>query len=197
MMETEKVNDGHAQLMAWNASIHFNENYVFARLDRGGDRQLPEGFSIHPTSDDTHFRLFSEPHDTMMLVATCAKYGGSLAVNGLALKRAMAALVGVGEPVSRRPADVAAYFDALIATAAPFRLPAPQPMDRGALDAHLATCGSCSPLVEAMAHAIDGGRSLPKESELRDIVQRAHDTAPATTKPARRAAQPLAMTTEA
>ena len=187
MMETEKVNDGHAQLMAWNASIHFNESYVFARLDRGGDRQLPEGFSIHPTNDDMHFRLFSEPHDTMMLVATCAKYGGSLAVNGLALKRAMAALVGVGEPVSRRPADVAAHFDALIATAAPFRLPAPQPMDRGALDAHLATCGTCSPLVEAMAHAIDGGRSLPKESELRALMAQAHTPA----KPARRAAQPV------
>lgn len=170
-----------------------NPNLEHAPTD--AQRDAPAGFQLVIDPYRETVRLFGPYSEQGVSLKTLVLWGGVFKIRAEDLLRGYVEVCERGEPrdVHARALALRERLDHLPA----FRVPEPLPLDRAALDAHLNNCERCAPAVALLAHAIDGGRSMPKEVELRELMRRAHDTAPATTKPARRAAQPITVTQEA
>jgi len=161
-----------------------NPNLELAPTDV--QRDAPAGFQIAIDPYRETVRLFGPYSEQGAPVKTLVLWGGVFRIRAEDLLRAYvdASQRGESRDVHERARALRARLDDLPA----FTVTEKPLLDRTELDAHLAGCPICEPAVTALAHAIDGGRSLPKEQELRALMAKAH--APVTDTPARRAAQP-------
>lgn len=183
------MNSSIQHLLDYAESIHPNSHLDPADLLPTGKHPLPGGFTLSIDAFSERVTLFGPAGEQGVRVPHAAPWGNGFKILGLDLLRSLTHVLELGEPSPKRTLDERRqYFLTLLATAAPFSVPERGPMDRIQLDAHLDNCETCAPAMAALSRAIDGGRSLPKEHELRDLLAKAH--APVTTKPARLAAQP-------
>lgn len=188
-MTTESLEAKATRERYWDALAN-NPNLEHAPTD--AQRDAPAGFQVLIDPYRETVRLFGPYSEQGTPIRTLVLWGGVFKIRGEDLLRSYVEVCQRGE--SR---DVHERVRALIERLQdlpPFMVPENAPMNRTELDAHLADCPVCAPAVALLAHAIDGGRSLPKEQELRDIVKRAHDDNPTPAKLARRAAQPALAT---
>jgi hypothetical protein len=151
-------------------------------------RDAPAGFQLVIDPYRETVRLFGPYSEQGVSLKTLVLWGGVFKIRAEDLLRGYVEVCERGEPRDLHE-RVRALRERLQHLPA-FTVPEKAPMDRIQLDAHLDNCETCAPAMAALSRAIDGGRSLPKEQELRDIVKRAHDDIPPPAKLARRAAQP-------
>ena len=181
-METEKANDGHAQLMAFAHTIHPQMEIAPCDLKPGGRYALPPGFELHldPAHDESV--IVFGPHDASARIKTLVQYGGRYLIRGLDLLRGLATALRAGEPVWEKSLDTQAnYWRALLATAAPFTIPAPQPRTRIQMEQHINSCDVCKPVSIAYGKAVDSGASITNDAHVTAMIDKAHaDPAAAT-----------------
>jgi hypothetical protein len=217
-MENGTTNDGHTQLMAYAQGLHPNVEMAPCDLQPGGRYQLPPAFELHiDVAHDEWVRLFG-PNDASIRVKTLVQYGGRYLIRGLDLLRALAEVCRVGEPTWERSLETQAlYWRGLLATAAPFTIPARAPMTRAEMECHINTCDQCKPVAAAYGLAVDSGASITNDAHVKAMIERAHadsagavayyntiadgrnslfTTAVTPAKP-KRTTQPLAVTQEA
>lgn len=175
-MEPNTMNDGRAQLMAFAHTIHPQMEMAPCDLQPGGLHALPPGFEIHidPAHDES-IRLFG-PGDTATRVRTLTQYGGRYLIRGIDLLRALAVLMRVGEPVWEKSLDTQAiYWRELLATAAPFTIPAPQPMNRLELEQFIDVDPACQRAISAFTESVNVSGRLVSDTDLRAFIARATD----------------------
>jgi len=172
-----------ARLQYWDGLAN-NPNLELAPTDV--QRDAPAGFQLVIDPFRETVRLFGPYSEQGVPIRTLVLWGGVFKIRGEDLLRSYVEVCQRGESrdVHERVRALRARLDDLPA----FTVTEKPLLDRTELDAHLADCPICEPAVTAMSRAIDGGRSVPKEQELRALMAKAH--APVTDKPARRAAQP-------
>ena len=67
------------------------------------------------------------------------------------------------------------YWKGLIAQCQPFAAPEPAPKTRTEMEAHVDGCEVCQPVSQAMAASISAGSSAYQDSDVREMIERAHD----------------------
>ena len=180
-MTTESLEAKAKRERYWDA-LAGSPNLELAPTDV--QRDAPAGFQLVIDPYRETARLFGPYSEQGVPLKTLVLWGGVFKVRAEDLLRGYVEVCQRGESrdLHERVRALRARLDHL----PEFTVPESAPMNRTELDAHLADCPVCAPAVALLAHAIDGGRSLPKESELRALMAQAHTPA----KPPRRAAQP-------
>ncbi len=169
------------QLLEYIARIHPAQEFSPLDLEPGGAHALPGGFAItsNPFAvstqvDPNRLTLFG-PLDTAVAVPTLEMFGGRVVIRGIALLQAIARLVETGPPTwSRRAADLSEWWKKEISGCAPFEVPDPAPKNRQEMESHIESCTLCQPVSMAMAASISAGSSAYRDSDIADMVDRAH-----------------------
>lgn len=192
MTTSNHTNNGNDLLRTWARGLQPNQQYKPADLLPGGQYAPPQASGIEIVLDPVHETLRLFRGDSGTFVKTLSPWGGEFRVLGLDIMEALREACRVGYPTWRSSLDEKKnYLIALLDDVDPVVVPEAAPMTRSELDTHLDTCATCAPAMAILGQAIDAGRSLPKDHELRDLVTKAHVSV--TDKPARRMAQPKAV----
>ena len=175
---------------------HLARNPALELAPTDVQRDAPAGFQIVIDPYRETVRLFGPYSDQGVHVKTLVLWGGLFKIRAEDLLRAFVEVCERGE--SRDLHERARALRERLNDLPAFEMSEPAPMDLAGLHSHLDDCDMCAPAMAAMTTAIDAGRSLPKEQELRDLIARAHAAPTAPAKPSRRRAeQPATATQEA